>query len=125
MMNNAKLLPASLIGCLFLFGSYAVQAESGADVFKSACQACHKVEPADFMIAPPITGIVTHYKAALADQSSFEAKIQQWVLDPKAEDSLMPHAIERFQIMPKLGLQPEQVSKVASFLYQADFSKIN
>jgi hypothetical protein len=47
----------------------------------------------------------------------FTQRIVNWVKEPNAEDVLMPGAIRRFGLMPKLGYSELDVRLIAEYLY--------
>jgi hypothetical protein len=61
--------------------------------------------------------VINHVKGIYPEREAFVKRIVDWVDNPNPKDVLMPGAVQRFGIMPKLGYPREDVRKIAEFLY--------
>ena len=99
------------------FLSAPVQAEPNPqELFSQLCSSCHAVQgmPTN---APPIFGVINHVRSAYPERQAFVQRIVDWVAEPDPRDTLMPGAVRRFGLMPKLGYDPEDVRVIAEYLY--------
>jgi mono/diheme cytochrome c family protein len=105
-----------LVAALPVFIAMSSVAEEGRFLFEKYCIACHQLQgPAQ--IAPPVFGVINHVKGVYPEREVFIERIINWVENPNPNDALMPGAVKRFGIMPKLGYPSEDVRKIAEFLY--------
>ena len=110
-----KNLLTSMAICLLAFNTSLAQA-NGQDSFNKLCLSCH-VTSGRPTIAPPIFGVINHVKSAYPTKTEFVDRIVNWVANPQKEKSLMPGAIRRFGVMPKLPYDPIEVRLIAEYLY--------
>lgn len=100
-----------------LFISNSVFADSdGKKLLTRLCTSCHVTEGKP-TIAPPISGVINHVKSAYPARDEFIQRIVDWVGNPEKERALMPGAVKKFGLMPKLSYKPEEVKLIAEFLY--------
>ncbi len=93
----------------------------GRSLFTSLCASCHAVEGPP-TAAPPIFGVKRHLIRHYPDKASFVDRIESWVASPDHKRALMPGAVRRFGLMPKLPYDREQVRKVAAYIYDTEFT---
>ncbi|MCS5622848.1 MAG: cytochrome c, partial [Candidatus Marinimicrobia bacterium] len=99
------------------FSSFTLaEQKNGQGLFKAMCSSCHSVERED-SLAPPVFGIVNHTKKAYPDREDFIERIVDWVLEPDVSQSIMPGAVKRFGLMPKLPYSESDITKIAEYLY--------
>jgi mono/diheme cytochrome c family protein len=91
-------------------------AQEGQALFEKYCIACHQIQGPP-KIAPPVFGVINHVKGAYPEREAFVRRIVEWVDNPSPNNTLMPGAVRRFGIMPKLNYPKEDVRKIAEFLY--------
>ena len=102
---------------ILCFSSFALaEQKNGQHLFKAMCSSCHSVER-ESSLAPPVFGIVNHTKKAFPDREDFIERIVDWVSEPDASQSVMPNAIKKFGLMPKLPYSESDVTKIAEYLY--------
>jgi len=98
------------------------QETSGKQLFQQFCGACHSIMPdkakMDKMIAPPMMGVVRHYKEAHSTKEDFVKAIINWAEKPEESKSLMPGAVRKFKIMPPMPAGKENLRKIAEYLYK-------
>lgn len=100
--------------------------KAGEQLYKAHCASCHGLSGGMDMskrIAPPIAGVRRHYLDSYPDRDSFVMIIADWVENPDAGKSLMPGAIRRFNIMPRLTVDRQDVEKIAAYIHQGDIEK--
>lgn len=101
----------------------------GYQLMKQKCFICHMEKPdsskKSLMLAPPISRVLEHYKPSYPEKDQFIKAITTWVNNPKEENTLMPGAVRKFKLMPKLSYSSEDLSLIASTLYDMDFGAID
>ncbi|MGD8913285.1 MAG: cytochrome c [Candidatus Thiodiazotropha sp.] len=105
-----------LVGALLVFFVIPSVAKEGQALFEKYCIACHQIQGPP-KIAPPVFGVINHVRNVYPEREAFVKRIVDWVDKPDPKDALMPGAVLRFGIMPKLGYPREDVRKIAEFLY--------
>ncbi len=112
---------------ILAFVSTSASSNPGKHNYEKLCLSCHLTSKTKDTkaIAPPIFAVKTHVKTAYPDREDFIQTIVDWVEDPDADASLMPGAIRKFGLMPKLPYAPSEVRKVAEFIYDTDFNSPN
>ena len=90
------------------------------ELLKKNCYVCHNPAAAshDEIIAPPMAAVKMRYSRWYPDEKEFTAAITSWVLDPRPEKALMKGAVDRFNVMPKQQFKPDDVKKIALYIYQ-------
>lgn len=105
----------------------AVTAASGPDqatlsagfrALDGACFTCHSPDAsiAD-PVAPPMSAIKAHYVDELTTYAGFREALGRFVNDPSAENARMPGAIQRFGLMPALGLDAVLLDQIAHYIF--------
>ena len=100
--------------------SPSVFSDTGEVLFNNLCSSCHKVQ-GESGIAPPVFGVINHVKRAYPNRDDFIQTVVDWVDNPSQDKALMPGAINKFGLMPKLGYPKEQVTEIAQYLFDAKF----
>ena len=92
---------------------------AGYSVVKNTCTSCHKMDPEGSEgLAPNLNSIREAYlKASNGDEARFKEMIIAFLLDPSAETTKMPYAVDKYGQMPNFGLTEEQASDVANYLF--------
>ena len=104
-----------------LFSTSGVLAEeNGGSLMMKLCASCHVLEGKP-TIAPPIFAVKIHVKRAYTSRDAFVQQIVDWVEEPDEAITLMPGAVNRFGLMPKLSYKIEDVRKVAEYIYDTEF----
>lgn len=91
-------------------------AEDGREVYTALCSACHQLMPPP-TIAPPMFGVKRNIMRVHPQRDDFVNFIVSYVHQPDATKSLMPDAVQKFNLMPTLSYPAEKVRAVAEFLY--------
>ncbi|PLY17095.1 MAG: hypothetical protein C0631_00760 [Sedimenticola sp.] len=102
---------------------FAAEESEGGAKFVEICMACHKADRSPDMLAPPIFAVKNHYIRVYSDRESFVARVKQWLAKPDINQTLMPGAVRRFQVMPPLDLDPAQAEAIAGFIYDTNFNE--
>ncbi len=91
----------------------------GYTLMKNNCYVCHNpsAKSHDSIIAPPFKAVKMHYTKTYDNKKDFVEAVVNWVQNPQEDKSLMPGAIKRFKVMPKLPLKAEQLEKIAAYIY--------
>jgi len=112
------------------------QQEETADIYnsegyiqmKQKCFICHfeKPDPSkrDSMLAPPMLRVQEHYKPSYSDKEEFIQAVITWVNEPSEANTLMPGAIRKFNLMPKLPYDEADLRLIAATLYDIDFGEM-
>ena len=89
--------------------------------FEMFCMACHKDEPSDPMLAPPVFAVKRNYGWKYGeDPEAFAQAIADWAKAPSVEKSLMPNAHRKFGLMPPLPLPEEDLKLIGQYLAGAE-----
>ena len=105
-----------LFAWILLIPGSAFAIENGSELFVRHCASCHKMKGPP-QNAPPVFGVVNHVKQRFPGRWAFVERIVSWVKEPRLEDALMPGAIRRFGLMPKLDIPENEVRLIAEYLY--------
>ena len=110
-----------MLQIFIIFSSNAQSADDGATLFKTYCSSCHTLQGPS-TLAPPIVMVINHLKNTFPARDDFVGRVVNWVRNPLLSESLMPGAVSRFGLMPKLSYPEKDVAKIANYLYDADFT---
>lgn len=95
------------------------QVEQGVALLPTYCNTCHGVgeKEIDEMLAPPLWGVRAHYLARSPDPEAFVDAMAEFIIEPKMEKSLMPHAVNRYGLKAPVSLTAEEIRAVAWAIY--------
>lgn len=97
----------------------------GYELIQQKCYICHFAKPdplkIDQMIAPPMLRVQEHYKPTYPNKNEFVNAIMAIVKNPSQEKTLMPGAVKKFKLMPKLIYEDEELRLIAETIYEYDF----
>ena len=96
-----------------------VSASDGKELYGQLCASCHAPN-SSAKIAPPIFAVIDHVRQAYPQREDFISQVIEWVDEPKEEVALMPGAIRKFNLMPKLGYSQHDVEEIAEYLFDKD-----
>jgi len=98
---------------------------TGYKLMEQKCFSCHFVKPdpkrKEQMLAPPMLKVKEHYKPNYESKEDFVKAITEWVQNPNEENTLMPGAIRKFNVMPNLQYEEKDVNLIAETLFDMDF----
>ncbi len=114
-MTGLRIL-ISMAALSFAATPLSANGEYGKALYEKLCTSCHLSEGMP-TTAPPMFAVINHVKGTYPDREGFIERVVDWVWEPDASQTLMPGAIRRFGVMPKLGYDAEQVRRVAEYLY--------
>jgi len=102
-----------------------VYTSKGYELMKQKCFICHFERPdpsrRDQMLAPPFLRVQEHYKPTYPKKEEFVTAIMAIVNNPSEENTLMPGTIRKFNLMPKLVYDQEELRLIAEVLYDIDY----
>jgi len=102
-----------------------VYASKGYELMIQKCFICHfeKPDPSrrDQMLAPPFLRVQEHYKPTYPKKEEFISAVMAIINNPSEENTLMPGAVKKFNLMPKLIYNQEELRLIAEALYNIDY----
>jgi len=97
----------------------------GYDLMTQKCFICHLAKPdpskSAQMIAPPMVQVQEHYKPTYPEKEEFINAMVSFIQNPSQEKTLMPGAVKKFNLMPKLLYEDSELRLIAETLYEHDF----
>ena len=100
----------------------------GYELMKTNCFVCHMEKPDPSkrgqMIAPPMLRVQEHYKPSYPKKEAFVTAIKTWVKNPSEDKVMMPGAVRKFNLMPKLAVSDADLQLIAETLYEIDFGNM-
>ena len=97
----------------------------GYQLMQQKCFVCHmeKPDPSNkaSMIAPPMMRVQEHYKPSYKSKDEFVNAIVTFVSSPDEKKALMPGAVRKFNLMPDLGYDKDEITLIAETLFDIDF----
>ena len=126
--NNMKkgLAFLTLTGIIFLFSYCTRDQKSISDekmseafaLMETNCFTCHSPDASEeSRLAPPMEAVKRHYMEEEPTKEQFITTFVAFLQDPKAENSKMPGAVNRFGVMPKMEFSEEQLLQVATYVF--------
>lgn len=91
-----------------------IQILDGKKLWERNCNSCHGPGT---LSAPTMAQIQTAYGASTISKSDFSNQMLQYLQAPSKENSKMPEAIEKFNIMPKLAIPEQDLKKITEFVF--------
>ena len=89
----------------------------GQRLFDEVCSQCHTVDPPP-NLAPPMRMVAMQLRKAFDTRDAAVDHVVSYAPAPDAEQSILPsHAVERFGLMPPQPLRPDQLEKVATYVW--------
>ncbi len=64
-----------------------------------------------------MAAVKQRYLMRYPDKEEFVRAIVAWGKDPRADKSIMPGAVDRYQVMPKQDFNTEELTQIASYMY--------
>ncbi len=103
----------------------ADKTSEGYQLMKQKCFACHNpdTESHDAIIAPPMIAVKMHYNKRFETKEAFVDAFVKWSQDPKEENAIMKGAVKKFQVMPKQIFDKEDLTKIATYVYENDIDQ--
>ena len=89
----------------------------GERLYDEVCSACHTLDPPP-NLAPPLRLVSRHLRRAFDTREAAVDHVVSYAPAPDPERSILPsHAIDRFGLMPPQPLRPDQLEKVANYVW--------
>ena len=99
----------------------------GYQLMQQKCYICHFETPdpskRDQMIAPPMLRVQEHYKPTYTNKEEFVKAVIAYTKNPTIEKTLMPGAVKKFNLMPKLPYDDAELNLIAETIYDYEFGK--
>lgn len=96
----------------------------GFQLIENNCFSCHSPNASmESRVAPPMEAVKKHYITNNTTQEQFTKDLIAFLNNPNVENSKMPGAINRFDLMPKMNFSEGQISKIASYIYNSELEK--
>ncbi len=96
----------------------------GFSLTEKNCFSCHSPNAdIDNRIAPPMEAIKKHYINSNISQEEFTQDLIKFINNPSEENSKMPNAVRKFNLMPKMNFSEDELKKIASYIYNTELEK--
>jgi mono/diheme cytochrome c family protein len=96
----------------------------GFELYESNCVSCHSSDASmENRLAPPMIAVKKHYWKEGMTLEAFTEDIMAFLNNPSNENSIMPGAVSRFNLMPKMNFTEDQISKIASYIFYTEIEK--
>lgn len=93
------------------------------ELMVSLCFTCHHPDHGTTQrLAPPMFKVREHYYKNGISRDEFVSRITSYALNPTQLASIMPGAVRNFGLMPKSAFKPEDVRKIADYIFDNDLS---
>ncbi len=105
-------------------GENLVAKGKAVELMKQQCFSCHSPRGGEHnRVAPPMIAVKRHYLEEGDSEKDFADKMWAFLANPSEEVSMMPGAVEKFGLMPKMPFEEEQIREIAAYLYNNDIQK--
>ena len=122
-LNRKYSLTASIVLSTHLgMGTALAESPAPEQLYTQLCGTCHVMQGPP-TAAPPIFAVKAHVIEVYPGRDEFVNYVVQWVNTPDAGKTLMPGAVRRFGVMPKLGYEPAAVRQIAEYLYDTSLQE--
>ncbi|MCT4664565.1 MAG: DUF3365 domain-containing protein [Flavobacteriales bacterium] len=96
----------------------------GEKLLKMKCNTCHiPTASKNGSIAPPMAYIKDVYKQKYPQEANFIQALSSFAKKPKAENSLMPEMVKKYNLMPPLGFSKKELEQIAFYIYRENLPK--
>jgi cytochrome c551/c552 len=85
------------------------------------CSSCHSLTSTPKPVAPSIAEIKMAYSNNSKTQDEFLEKINLYIKEPNAQNSVQSEWVTKFGIMPKMGFSEKRLKSSLIYLYQKDW----
>ena len=100
------------------------QIEEGKELLEKNCYSCHNPNAThENRMAPPMIAVKRHYIDEETKFEDFSKALNEYATNPTEEKSLMPGAVNRFGVMPKMNFKTEDLAKIAYYIFYGDIAK--
>ncbi|UKN03122.1 DUF3365 domain-containing protein [Paracrocinitomix mangrovi] len=99
---------------------------NGFQLMETSCFSCHSPNAGNEAIAAPnMANVKQHYLDKYPNEEEFVEAIVAFISEPSEEKALMSDAIEKFGVMPNMGLNKAQNTAVAQYLFSSSIQDSN
>lgn len=103
--------------------SSGAEVESGERLASKYCVSCHHpTAGVNSRMAPPLVQIRDTYMKIYPDPDDFVQAIADFVNHPSAEKALMPSAVKKYGLMPRLSYSKERLEAIAYYMLDAELT---
>ena len=87
-------------------------------LFYGNCIACHGElgKPS----APNLHEVKSYYLMAYPEKKAFVKSMAEWINNPNKENSKLPEAVKKYNLMPYLSIDLDTLTKIATYIYEND-----
>lgn len=98
-------------------------AQTDEQAYNTLCLSCHLLskKKGEQSLAPPVFAVKSHVIKAYPEREDFIQTVVDWVEEPNLDTALMPGAIRKFGLMPKLPYAASEVRQAAAYMYDTAF----
>jgi cytochrome c553 len=136
-MNSKRLTATFLACCLSTLATADIQVQEPAEpvldqdrlgagfrALEAACFGCHSADASlQDRVAPPMYAIKKHYVDGRTTYTEFREQLGHFVNNPSSANARMPGAIERFGLMPMLGVGETMLDEVAYYVFHTPLER--
>ncbi len=98
----------------------SASAKEGKKLAETFCISCHDPQaPMDARLAPPLAAVQQHYADFTEGEEAFKSQMIRFLTKPDTSYALMPNAVEKFGLMPKMALTAEQNQQLVDYIFEA------
>ncbi len=102
-----------------------IKNSEGYKLMESKCFICHLEKPdpskKDKMIAPPMLRVKEHYLPNYQNKEDFVNAVVAFTKNPSKDKTLMPGTVKKFNLMPKLNYDENELKLIAETIYDYNF----
>lgn len=99
----------------------SASAKEGKKLAQTFCISCHDPKaPMDARLAPPFAAVKQHYAEFTEGEEAFKSQMIRFLTKPDTSYALMPNAVKKFGLMPKMALTEEQNQQLVDYIFEAD-----
>ena len=118
LMWNLNTISSGLRNSFYSDTIAGIELGKGGKLFAEKCGACHSFEPPP-RNGPPARGMTKNYLFEFNDFSSFEEALLSFVENPSEKKVVMPQAVQRFGLMPKMDFEKLELEEITKWLWNA------
>lgn len=109
----------------FTLVAQAQQVDPVLVLLQQHCYTCHNPNTAthDEIIAPPLFGIKSNYRKTFPEKDKLIDAMTGFINSPSANKALMKGPVNRFGLMPKPVVSPEEIKLIVSYIEANDMEK--
>jgi mono/diheme cytochrome c family protein len=99
------------------------EVESGERLASKYCISCHHPTAGEnSRMAPPLVQVRDTYLAIYPEREDFVQAMTDFVNHPTAEKALMPAAVKKYGLMPRLSYSKERLEAIAVYMLETELA---